>query len=135
MRRMNITVFDEFLTGVVAGTTPAVTTSQELNARLGQFDQLGLFAVVDNTASTAGLFAFIEHSGDGRNWIQKNAIWEIEGTNNTKNGWFTANVTTPLWGFDPGTNPTLGFARIRVYFSASLSAHVRIHVTGRDMGG
>jgi len=130
MRRMNITVFDEFLTNV-NGNANRVFTSQELNSRLGQFDQLGIFVVADQVSASAILSIQIEHSGDGRNWVTKNANAEITaGTNN-----IIISVTTPLWGSDAGTNPSLAFVRLGIWFNANMSAHLRIHVVGRDMGG
>jgi hypothetical protein len=75
MRQNALTVFDEF---VPVGATTYTPTS--LNPTLGGQDQLALHAVIDNvTASTGNIDIFVEHSGDGRSWIQRNAM--ILGTN------------------------------------------------------
>jgi len=123
MRRGNPLVFDEYL---VTGTT--VITNQELNALLAQYDQLSVFAVVDNPGGAGTLTVALFHSGDGRNWVQKatNLIGAGGAT-----GAFAAGATTALTGVDNGVLPTLAFAQLQVSV-ATYNAHVRIHVTTRD---
>lgn len=120
MRRSNMLVFDEYLS---ASTT--LTTNQELNGPLAQYDQMGVFVIVDNTVGgtlTVGLF----HSGDGRNWPQKGS--NLIGTGGLS-GSFGAG-TTPLVAYDNGTTPSLALVQLQI--TTTVAAHVRIHVTFRD---
>ena len=71
MRQGHWLVFDEYLQ---SGTATAYT-DQSHNSKLGMYDQLSLQAVVDNvnTGST-GFKVQIEHSADGRNWLNQRFV-------------------------------------------------------------
>jgi hypothetical protein len=69
MRQNALTVFDEFVPPSATTYTPT-----SLNPTLGGQDQLGLQAVIDNVTGTGGVDIFVEHSGDGRSWIQRNCM-------------------------------------------------------------
>src|SRR3954470_3654008 len=105
MRHATWLVFDEYL----QSASPFGTTSQDLNSKLGMYDQLALQAVVDNVASGAGGFVVqIFHSSDGRNWLAKNAPGgvftpEIGGTLGIT---LAPNLQTSYFGYDPGTIPS-----------------------------
>jgi hypothetical protein len=120
MRRGNLLVFDEYVSN-----TATLTTNQELNAVLGQYDQLAIFAVVDNFASSGTLTVGLWHSGDGRNWVQKSTPISAA----------TFSTAVPaLVGTDPvgpgASTPSLGL--VQLVIGVSVAAHVRIHVTTRD---
>jgi hypothetical protein len=154
MRRANITVFDDH----VKGTQPpnlglTVFTSQELNAKLGHFDQMAIQVVVDNLNAVDGFDLWVQHSSDGRNWLYvlSPAHNPPQGTDFGDVSSFGNNMSTSVannfWGFPGATNnstqgPTgnpntslLAFVRFQLYFhSTSTSGHVRVHVTQRDQG-
>jgi hypothetical protein len=142
MRQQVLTCFDEF---IPAGASP-VYTSAQFNSALGANDQLSIHAVLDNiTLGTTPLFnLFIEHSADGRNWIQRNdqsasptAPGDISialtGTFHQKmyadSGYGTMPITTPWSGSGA---PLLPFVRFRlVVGSGTTSAHVKVHAATR----
>lgn len=129
MRAANILVFDEH---IQSSSTPSYT-NQSWNERLGGFDQLAIMAVVDDVTTPGSNFKVqIEHSADGRLWLNKSSTAEIGGSSAITP---PASSQTPYFGYDAGTIPNLGFVRLRVDLGASASAHVRLYVTGRMFGG
>src|SRR5436305_1596030 len=122
MLMTSMTVFDDFLLANVA-----VLTSQELIVALGQYDYLALQAVADNVTVNGTLTVQIQHSADGRLFGPKNGTAEIAAQT------ITASQTTPLYGYDGSTAPSLAFIRLSI--AATVAAHVRIMVTARDSGG
>jgi hypothetical protein len=136
MRRRNELVFDEVINAT--SLTPAFT-SDKYDAILGQFDQLAIFVLIDEvSASNAGFSLYIDHSADGRQWIQgKNNSPDVQITV----GNLSTTATNVAWGSDPGTlvnppTPLLGFVRLRMYFfNVAVTAHVKVYVTQRDQGG
>lgn len=116
-------VFDDY---VNSNTT--VYTSLEHTGFLSRADQLVIHAFVylGSTLTPGSLTVTIEHSGDGRNWKQKNAAAEING------GALTASQKTILWGGERSpTRPSLRFVRLAISQSSSISARVELHVTAR----
>ena len=75
MRKFNILAFDDFISG--AGTT--VYTRPELFEKLAEVDKLALFPVTDQVTTAGSLTVRIQHSGDGLNWVNKNATAEVNG--------------------------------------------------------
>jgi len=129
MRHASWLVFDEYL----QSTSPVGFTSQDLNSKLGMYDQLAIQAVVDNVTGAAGGFTVqIYHSSDGRNWLAKSATAEIGGSPAIT---LVANSQMSYFGYDTGTIPSLGLVQLKVSLGASSGAHVRVYVTGRDGGG
>jgi len=129
MMRSDLLVFDEYVFGPVLATP--VYTSAIHNLALAAYDSLAIFAVVDQATGSGSLMVNVEHSSDGRFWLLKNpSNLEING------GWnaFVANTPAAMWGYARGgLGPTLGHARLKIYFSAGgINGHVRIHVTMRD---
>lgn len=125
MRRWVIEVFND----VVYGTT-AVYTPTRLNEVLAQVDQLSVQAIADQSGGTSPTLAVVlEHSNDQRNWLTKTTL--ISATS------IPAASTTPLFGADPGTTPTGGFARLAITVggSSNPNAHIKIMVCGRDGAG
>jgi hypothetical protein len=142
MRHANWLVFDDY----VQPAGSVVFTSQDLNSKLGTYDQLAIQAVVDNVAGGgAGFKVQIFHSSDGRNWLAKNATGvplvagpaELGGSSG-----FTLSTSgvNNFHGFDPvpggtGVIPGLALVQLGISLGVSTGAHVRIHVTARDWGG
>jgi hypothetical protein len=127
MRKQNTLVFDDF---VYANAIDVIWTDAKFNDLLARFDQTSLFAVVDSVVGAAStLNVQIEHSGDGRNWLKKNAAGaEINAVV------VGVGATTSAAGNDPGTVPTAAFVRLTVWIGggAGNSAHVKIYVCNRD---
>ena len=126
MKRFTALVFDETI-----HTTTPVYTSNAHNDVLGSADKLCIQAVVDEVANITSptLTVAIEHSADGRFWIQKNTPPEIDAASTPTGG------TTPLVGSDQGGVPSLCLVRLRLTLGGTggtPAAHVRVHVTGRD---
>jgi hypothetical protein len=126
MRKPNILVFDDFVYGVGSGN--AVYTDAKFNEMLGRLDQTAIFAVADRSSGTTpSLSVQIQHSPDGRNWINKNASAEVMAM-------IPTGATTAVAGVDPGTAPSAANVRLAVFLggTGSPSAHVKIFVCDRD---
>jgi hypothetical protein len=96
MRKFNILVWDDFIAG--AGTV--VYTRPELNDRLADPDQLGLFAVTDQVTGASGNISVqIQHSADGINWTNKNTTAEINAAS------LSTTATNVAYGSDSGATP------------------------------
>jgi hypothetical protein len=128
MRKYNVRAFDDFVHG-----TSTVYSTADFNEVLGSADQLSLFAVVDSYSGAAGapnITVQIQHSGDGRNWVNKNPAAEINGAA------IGAGITAVAGGSDGGTNPALGLIRLAISLAAvgmaPPNAHVRIWACGRE---
>jgi hypothetical protein len=133
VRVANLLVLDELLTPESA----FMYTSDALNAELGAFDRIALMAVVDDVMpgvnTTPGFKVYMRHSSDGRNWLLKNTegVAEIGG----KSGILLEAGQAAYWGSDDG-GPTLAFLQLAVELgSSAFGAHVRVWVTGRNLGG
>jgi hypothetical protein len=135
MRQGVALVFDE----VILGPTDAYT-APELNALLAVQDQMGFQVIVDNVRfSVAGgpptLSVWLETSGDGRNWATKNTGPEVQPFSI-----FETQTNVSPYSADVGTLPTLRFARLRITMATAvvgqtMTAHIKIFVTFRDLGG
>lgn len=113
-------VFDEF---IYAGDW---YTSSEFNVLIGSADKMGLQATVDNVTTASGtLDVRVQHSGDGRNWADKNTTNEIAMTG------LSTSAQTTKGGSDDGTKTGLGLGRLKITLGTATSAHVRVWVTGR----
>jgi hypothetical protein len=122
MQAFNIKAFDD-----VIHSNTAVYTTAELNDFLAKVDKLALMAVTDQVTGVTNLTVQIEHSADGRNWVNKNGTAEIPATA------ISTTATTVLTGSDSGSSPSLGFVRLKLTLSlAGAIAHVKLYVTGRD---
>ena len=129
MRHHNFTAFDEFVVGAISSGT-AVTTSNELNARLGHFDQMAIMAVVDNIDAVGTFTLQIFHSADGRNFSPWSGLNDINITSMVMNG------TNVGYGSAPSSvqTPLLSYVRFSMFFTTTTKGHVRITVTQRDQG-
>jgi hypothetical protein len=122
MRKLTLMVFNDFVQGATAVYTPS-----EHNEALGTYDRLAFQVVVDSVNATGNITVQIEHSGDGRNWLNKNGTAEINATA------INAGATNNLSGYDSGAAPLLGLVRLRVQLGgAATQANVKVHAVARD---
>lgn len=135
MRQGLALVFDEVLFG------PGVAyTGQEMNGLLAVQDQMAIQVIVDNVQlSVAGgpptVSVWLQTSGNGENWATKNLVPEVQS-------FFILEGQTNVspYSADSGVLPTLRYARFKVAVESSvvgqtLTAHIKILVTCRDLGG
>ena len=121
MRRLNETIFDDF----VVGTTSAYTGAQH-NDRLGRYDRFAVQVVADQPSGAVPMTVVLEHSGDGRNWERKGSSVNISFTTSTSATWIE-------FGSDADTSPSLGFVRLRIDLTGvTPSVHLKIFLTARD---
>lgn len=123
MRKQSNEVFNEY----VSGAGPFYT-SQKHNDMLGKDDQLSIQAVVDDVDIAGTVTVQIQHSADGRNFVNKATAAEINAATLQTN---KANTAT---GQDNGASPSLAFVRLAVSLATTTRAHVKLHVTTRDQG-
>lgn len=129
MRIESKQVFNEFLLN-----GKEAYTNDELNDFLGRYDQISIQAVVDQVGSAGGLLTVqIEHSADGRNFVNKGSAAIVGPGTGPGLGGLTAFVTNVLTGVDQGLLPSLGFVRLKI--GSDVDAHVKVHVTMRDQSG
>lgn len=125
-RQFNVKLFD----GVVLGTSPQYS-SRDLELQIGRADRLAVQAVaLQVTGVSPTLTIQLEHAGDERNWVAKNAIPEIDSFSLDTT---LANIAV---GFDHGWNPSLRLARLRIQLGAaggSPGARLRIYACGRTL--
>jgi hypothetical protein len=120
-------VFDEVIHG-----TAATYTAYQLADEIGTPDRLAIEAVADTVTGTSPtLTVAIEHSGDGRSWVQKNGAAEINAVS------LSLTQTTPAMGGDTGATPSSAFVRLRIQLggTGTVMAHVRITLATRDRRG
>ena len=125
LKREHVLIFDELVP-----SQTAVVSRVEHHQLLARYDQVALHVQVTNTTGSAGsISVFIEHSADGKSFVQKNATKEINA----------ASLVVPggggAVGGDGGALPTLEFARLNVKLDSGItSGLVRIWATFRDAG-
>src|SRR5262249_3444317 len=120
MREFSVQVFDEF----IPSTDISMYTSSRFDRLLGRLCQVAISYVADNVVNAPWLQVQQEHSMDGVNWVNKNSVGEVN---------YNDLSTTPVgWGYDPGTTPSLGLVRLRIFLSNRPgSCHLVLHVTER----
>ena len=121
MRHFNLVVFNDT---VPDQATHAYFSRVETANALGAVDQLAFQAVVDTADAIGGtLIVGVQHSGDGRNWVEKTTS--------------TATIDTLPFShvvFQNGVAPQLALVRVRLALQdATSSALVRVFATGRDV--
>ncbi len=122
-RQFNIKVFD----GVIMGSAASYTLP-DYNQPLGTGDRIVIQALADQVTGTSPTITVqVEHGGDQRNWVNKNGTAEINAAS------LSATAVTSAVGYEPGTNPSLGYVRLRIQLggTGSLAARVIVHATGR----
>lgn len=117
------TVFDDVIMG-----TGAAYSSPDFNDNLGKFDKIAVHAVVDQVTGTGPTFTLqLEHSGDGRNWLNMNTTAEINAVS------ISVSAVNSMIGVDSGSVPTLAFVRARVQLGGGATgARVKVHACLRD---
>jgi hypothetical protein len=116
-----ITVFSDSVVG-----TTTVYSNTDYNPQLASVDQLAVQICSDQVSgSTPTITAVLQHSADGRNWMDKTTLASAVSLNPA--------MTNVAIASDAGTTPTLGLARISITLGGTTPvAHVKVHVTGRD---
>ena len=134
MRRRVIRAFDDY---IAPGAT--VMSSNALNEILGEGDQLSLHAIIDNIIVAGTFDCFLEHSSDGRNWIQRNGAASTAGNGDISVATISVGSGySKMWsdgaiGTTNATGPILPFVRLRIQLGAG-SAHVAVHASLRALG-
>jgi hypothetical protein len=106
-----------------------------MHAVLGAFDQLAIMAVVDNVTSPGSAFKIqIFHSANGRLWLPKSGTIGDAEIGGVLGITLSSGAQVAYFGSDAGTTPSLGLVYLRIDLGNSGSAHVRVHVTGRNRG-
>lgn len=122
MLLFTLQVFSDFAVGNDTLTSP------EWDEILATADALEVHAQVDRVAGSTPTFTLtLEHSGDRRNWLAKGS--PLVGPTA-----LSTTTTNFFVGGDPGTSPTLGFARLRIGTGSLVGGgrgRVVLHVTGR----
>lgn len=132
MRRSNLLVFND-----VVLTTNTIWTADELAPTLARYDQLVIFAVADNIPAPGTVTIQIQHSADGRNWINKSdyATGSTGGPGTPELSGGVSTATPYVKGYDYGLNPSLNLVRLQIQVEAALvGCRLRVYVTARDRG-
>lgn len=132
MRQFTLLVFDDHVQADAGGLF--TYTNQELSQRLGQYDVLSLHAIIDNISGSGGTMTiFPQHSGDGRNWMDKGGNGGT-GTAILNSGALTAGTPVQREGFELGDEPAFGLVRLRISLTggSTTSAHLKLYVTARE---
>jgi hypothetical protein len=113
---------------VIMGSS-AVYTDVSLNEILGAPDAMAIHAVTDQvTGTSVTLTCAVESSGDNRFFVAKNSTPEIDAES------LSTTATTSLMGYEPGTNPSSGYVRIRVQLGGTNpTARISLYVCGRTL--
>jgi hypothetical protein len=115
---------------VLHGASTDFYTPGRFNEVLGRPDKLLIQAVVDDADEEGAITVQIEHSADQRNWKSKNnSSPEIDGE--LEANVILENAVTALAGADTTGAASLPFVRLRVQFTRTTRAHVKLHVCGR----
>lgn len=138
MRHSHHLVFDE----VIPGAAVAYTGAQH-NDGLGRHDQIAIAVVIDNVSSGSSTFdLWIEHSPDGRNWLQRNDTSQTNnpttytaGQGDITTGATLSINTTYLKTFTDACQgkQTLGplLPYVRFALKPSSQSHVKVYATLR----
>lgn len=124
MIRDHLLVYDDY----IPSSLPVYTGVQHMPT-LGQADQLGLHAVLDNAVTAAQLTIAIEHSTDGINWAPKSSTPEINSVS------VVTLDTTSVYAGEPHPAPqSLEFVRLRITIVNNRGVNLRLYATLRDRG-
>jgi uncharacterized protein CbrC (UPF0167 family) len=128
MRRDHFLAFDEIISA--AGGAAQVYTAATLNQRLAMHNQIGFQAVIDNVSGTPSFDLWVEHSPDGRTWLQHTDSAQAfppsgsvgSGDITYSAGTLVANTTyTRMY-----SNAVLGFSKVGAGASGPLLSNVRL---------
>lgn len=119
MRVANLQLFDEIISGT--GTASVYYTPSSTYEPLGRGDIMCFSAVVYNaTGAGATLSVQVEHSADGRNWLNVNTSAEVTQAV-SGNQMFVANPHS-------ANHLLLHFVRLRTQFTAGTSPQCRLRL-------
>jgi hypothetical protein len=119
MRVANLQLFDEIISGT--GTASVYYTPSSSYDPLGRGDVMCFSAVVYNaTGAGAALSIQVEHSADGRNWVNVNPAAEISQAV-AGNQMFVANPHN-------ANRLLLHFVRLRAQFTAGTAPQCRLRL-------
>jgi hypothetical protein len=140
MRCDHVLAFDDF----IGANGVEYNSASTLYEKLGQFDQIALFCALSSVpaatgTSTAQVLVYLEHSGDGENFIAKNSTGAPPTQPEIDITW-TARPSAIIYGW--GSDPTLAvnpptpfqrFVRIGIYMTNSGGpVRARVYATLRD---
>jgi hypothetical protein len=135
MRKNVLVVFDEVVAGSIGAASPAndlvVYTDARFNDALAMFDKLAIHGIADQASvGTIKYVVKLEHSCDGRNWVEKGTLYD-----------HSTAIATNTQVQDVGTDytaPSCGLIRlaIRAYapLSSTISFHLKLMACLRDEG-
>jgi hypothetical protein len=146
MRQAELLVFNDI---IYTGTT--AYTIATFNDALADHDMMAVMAVIDNVSTTSvGFDLFVEHSCDGRNWLQRNDMGQSSPpTGSAGAGDITLNAMNPnltyarmfsdaAWGLTKvgvaaggAGGPLLGYVRFAMKLTAGFG-HVKLYAVLRD---
>lgn len=121
MRRFHILAFDE----LIPVSLQWFYTRSRIAPFLAKVDQLIIHAVTSEVNVDLGtLDVAVQHSSDGRNWIDKGVTTSALLLTGVENNHVVAET---------GTAPSLDLVRLAFRLNPpTTTGHVRVHVTGRD---
>lgn len=128
MRRDNFLAFDEVISA--SGGAALVYTSATFNERLAANNQIGFQVVIDDVAGTPAFDVWVEHSPDGRTWLQYSDTSQTfpppanpgSGDISFSGGSLTSNTTyTRMY-----SNAVLGLSKVGASGNGPLLSHVRL---------
>lgn len=124
MRQYLGLVFDDWVSGLATVFTPTY-----LDTVLGQFEQLAVQAIVTRAGgSSPRLNVALQHSSNGRQWMDRSDLPAIDSAN------LTAGSVNVLVGIEAG-GPGLAYARWLLRLEGTNPrAYVRLWMTGRGKG-
>lgn len=147
MRRDQFLAFDEMIS---AASGPAqVYTAATFNQRLAMHNQIGFQVVIDNVAGTPAFDLWVEHSPDGRVWLQHGDLSQTfpptasAGTgdiaygagNLTANSTYTRMYSNAILGLSKAgtgaSGPLLSNVRLSMRLSTG-EAHVKVFAVLRN---
>jgi len=146
MRQAELLAFNDI---IYTGTT--AYTIATFNDALASHDMIAVMAVIDNVSTTAvGFDLFVEHSSDGRNWLQRNdtnqafpatesaGAGDITFASMNPNTTYARMYSDSAWSLTkvgvPGGGtggPLLGYVRLAMKVTAGF-AHVKLYAVLRD---
>jgi hypothetical protein len=155
MRNTTFVTMDEYLVKqATADYSSSVFTGAQFNTQLGRLNQYAVHAVLDNITTDATprkLLGFIDHSNDGRLWVQRSnpngTAYQSSDADLVINIPASASITGPVHSacsdaclgasFNGSSNnrsgPLLGFVRLRFFFDNTVAGgHLRVTVTQRS---
>jgi hypothetical protein len=147
MRRDYFLAFDEVISA--AGGAAQVYTAATLDQRLAAQDQIGFQVVIDNVSGSPSFDLWVEHSPDGRTWLQHTDLAQTFPPTETAG---KGDITFSSGSLASGTtysrmysNAVLGLSKVgsggygpllsNVRLSMKLStgeAHVKVYATLRN---